>query len=415
MTDRNRSMSHADSAILSEAFQSAVAMLEEMCLISSASDEPEGLGRMAHHLAEKLTARGMEVELRQASSDDAGVPLPVLDARAPGGSADREVLLVGHMDTVLPAIPPRRRDDWLHGTGALDMKGGLVLFLATLDVLQACGLGVPQGLRLIVVPDEEVGGGISEHEVRSAGSRADVLLVLEPGERLRDSRETIVMGRRGLLEWRLTVEGRSEHSGLAFWQGRSALIGAAEFCTSAYELSEPERGPVVNPARLVAGSEELVQHPDRLRNTLGTRHLLNVVPDRALAEGELRYLDSADEDRVVGNLLELGREIESTRGVLVQLEFAGKIAPVAPSNATIAMARDLVGRAAAEGWDLVLERDRGGVSFSNFLPDPSRVTVLDGLGPVGVGMHTREEAVDLRSLRRRIPLLTDLLAEALSS
>ena len=53
---------------------------------------------------------------------------------------------------------------------------------------------------------------------------------------------------------------------------------------------------------------------------------------------------------------------------------------------------------------------RGGISFPNFLLDPGRIPVLDGLGPVGGGMHTREEFVDLRSLRRRIVLLADLLA-----
>jgi acetylornithine deacetylase/succinyl-diaminopimelate desuccinylase-like protein len=45
------------------------------------------------------------------------------------------------------------------------------------------------------------------------------------------------------------------------------------------------------------------------------------------------------------------------------------------------------------------------------LPDPGRLPVLDGLGPVGGGMHTREEYVELRSLQRRIVLLADLLAE----
>ena len=45
------------------------------------------------------------------------------------------------------------------------------------------------------------------------------------------------------------------------------------------------------------------------------------------------------------------------------------------------------------------------------LADPGRIPVLDGLGPVGGGMHTREEFVDLRSLARRIVLLADLLAE----
>ncbi len=67
--------------------------------------------------------------------------------------------------------------------------------------------------------------------------------------------------------------------------------------------------------------------------------------------------------------------------------------------------------AAAAGWRLEIEEERGGISFPNFLPDPDRIPVLDGLGPIGGGMHTREEYVELRSLGRRIVLLADLLGE----
>ena len=66
--------------------------------------------------------------------------------------------------------------------------------------------------------------------------------------------------------------------------------------------------------------------------------------------------------------------------------------------------------ATTAGWKLEVEEDRGGISFSNFLPDPSAIPILDGLGPVGDGMHTRGEYVELASLDRRIALLADLLA-----
>jgi glutamate carboxypeptidase len=69
-----------------------------------------------------------------------------------------------------------------------------------------------------------------------------------------------------------------------------------------------------------------------------------------------------------------------------------------------------VALAAARGWRLEVERERGGISFPNFLADPGRIPVLDGLGPVGGGMHTRDEHVALASLERRIVLLADLLA-----
>ena len=37
---------------------------------------------------------------------------------------------------------------------------------------------------------------------------------------------------------------------------------------------------------------------------------------------------------------------------------------------------------------------------------------IDGLGPVGGGMHTREEYVDLESLERRIGLISEALVFA---
>ena len=64
---------------------------------------------------------------------------------------------------------------------------------------------------------------------------------------------------------------------------------------------------------------------------------------------------------------------------------------------------------AQRGWTLHVEKDRGGISFPNYLDGDIDIPVLDGLGPVGDGMHTREEQLDLRSLRRRIVLLADLL------
>ncbi|HBL27325.1 MAG TPA: glutamate carboxypeptidase, partial [Acidobacteria bacterium] len=71
-----------------------------------------------------------------------------------------------------------------------------------------------------------------------------------------------------------------------------------------------------------------------------------------------------------------------------------------------------VALAASRGWHLAVERERGGISFPNFLAKPGTLPVLDGLGPVGGGMHTRDEHVDLTSFRRRIVLLADLLAAA---
>jgi len=83
---------------------------------------------------------------------------------------------------------------------------------------------------------------------------------------------------------------------------------------------------------------------------------------------------------------------------------------VDPHGPGAALARRVVELAAARGLRLEIEEDRGGVSFPNFLADPGRIPVVDGLGPVGDGMHTRDEWLNLESLERRIVLFADVLA-----
>ena len=201
-------------------------------------------------------------------------------ARGPS-SGPSHLLLVGHLDTVLPAIAPRHTDGRLIATGALDMKGGLAMLLGALDLLAARGERAPDDLVLVAVPDEEVGGELSGPAVRRWSERARAVLVLEPGER-RAGSETLVAGRRGLTEWQLQVTGRAAHSGLALWSGRSALAAAAEWCQRAQAMSRPGGGPTVNVGRLVAGTADFVDHLAESHAMLGTSRQRNVVPDLSL-------------------------------------------------------------------------------------------------------------------------------------
>jgi glutamate carboxypeptidase len=231
--------------------------------------------------------------------------------------------------------------------------------------------------------------------------------VIEPGEPAGDG-ETIVAGRRGLFDWHLRVEGRSAHSGLHYWQGRSAVAAAAEWSSAASALSRREGGPTVNVARLVGGERDFVLDPAAGASLLGTARQLNVVPDLALAEGEARFLDLEDGEDIARRLSALTESTAARTDCRLTFDREATIPPVSPRAASRWSER-AVELAARRGWRLEVERDRGGISFPNFLADPSAVPVLDGLGPVGGGMHTRAEYVSLVSLRRRVTLLADLL------
>ncbi len=412
----------APSGLPDALFARAVAFLGELAAISSPSGDRDGLRRAADLLAGALAARGLTPEIRgeepgtsPASPGPLGeepgtsLGLPVLTARGPGTSRGH-LLLLGHLDTVLPALPPRREGSRLVATGAIDMKGGLATLIGALDLLAERGEAPPDDLLLVAVPDEEVGGELSRRAVRRWGEAARALWVLEPGEPAADGAETLVAGRRGMFTWHLAVRGRSAHSGLAYWQGCSALTAAARWAAVAATLSLPGAGPTVNCARLVAGDAGFVEDLAAEAGLLRSDQRLNVVPDRAVAEGEARFLRPAEGEELARRLAELAAETAVATGAELDFTADPSIPPVDPDGPHRAVAERAVELAARRGWRLVPDRQRGGISFPNFLPDPGRIPVLDGLGPVGGGMHTRDEFVDLDSFRRRIVLLADLLA-----
>jgi glutamate carboxypeptidase len=397
------------AALPAPLFRRTVDLLKELTAISSPSGDAGGLEQMAERLAAELAKRGLTTEIRAEPSVEAGRSLPVLFARGAGTSRGH-LLLIGHLDTVLPSTRVHLDGDRLVATGAIDTKGSLVTLAGALDLLRHRGQAPPADLLLVAVPDEEVGGELSRAAMRRWGETARALWVLEPGEPAGDA-ETIVAGRRGMFQWRLDVRGNSAHSGLHYWDGRSALAAAARWVTEAEAFSARQGGPTVNTGRLVAGDASFVDGLATNHSYLGTERQLNVVPDRAVAEGEVRFLNSQDRGKTLLRLVDLAEEVGRETGTTLTFTPGPVIPPVDPESPHSALNRRAVELAAARGWCLEIETDRGGISFPNFLPDPNRIPILDGLGPVGGGMHTREEFVSLESLRRRIVLLADLLAE----
>jgi glutamate carboxypeptidase len=385
----------------------ATKLLVELCTISSASGDHEGIRQVAARVAAELGKRGLSAEVGTESDED-GKQQPVLIACGPK-AGEHYLLLVGHMDTVLDAAPPRIEGGRLFATGALDMKGGLAMLVGSLDLLAHRGQEPPADMMLVAVPDEEVGGTIAERAVRRWAADARALLVIEPGE-ARNGGETLVAGRRGLFEWRLDVSGRAAHSGLSYWQGRSALAAVADWAAQAQRMSEPGPGPTVNVARLVAGDTDFVTGLATHFALLGTSRRRNVISERALAEGEVRFLSAPEGKRILERLNRLTETLAAHYDVKMTFAPGTSVPPVDPNGPGAPIVERVVGLAAARGWQLEVEDDRGGISFPNYVADPTKVPIVDGLGPVGDGMHTREEYLDLASFERRIVLLADLLA-----
>ncbi|MBV9492980.1 MAG: M20/M25/M40 family metallo-hydrolase [Acidobacteria bacterium] len=381
-------------------------LLRELCAISSESGNATGIRRVAERLERALTPYELTVEIVE-EADAHGAPQPVLIARGPS-TGGAHLLLLGHMDTVLPAIEPSVEGRTLHATGSYDMKGGLAALCGALEVLASNGTALPPDLLVVLVPDEESESLISGQSAERWSRGARAVLVLEPGQSTADG-ETLVAGRRGMMEWKLDVRGKASHSGLAYWSGRSALAAAAEWCAGAQAASRRGNGPTVNVGRIVGGSADFVTDLPQHAAMLGSSRQLNVVSDRAAAEGELRFLTAADGQAMRDELERLAADIAKRHETEIVFSVGMHVPPVDPQGPGAPLIQRTVDLAAGRGMRLDVEEDRGGISFPNFIADPSSTPVIDGLGPVGYGMHIRGEYVDLDSLGRRVALLADLL------
>ncbi|MCA1733678.1 MAG: M20/M25/M40 family metallo-hydrolase, partial [Acidobacteria bacterium] len=323
-------------------------------------------------------------------------------------SGGAPLLLLGHMDTVLTAIEPSIEGRTFFGTGALDMKGGLAMLLGALDLLSSRGESLPADAMIVLVPDEESESKISGEATARWSRGARAVLVLEPGQSIPRG-ETLVAGRRGMTEWKLDVKGRASHSGLAYWSGRSALVAAAEWCARAQGLSTRGSGATVNVGRMVGGGADFVGGLSEHHAMLGSSRQLNVVSDRAVAEGEIRFLTAGEGEETLAALGRLAGEIAARHETEITFTPGMHIAPVDPHGPGAPLVHRTVEIAARRGFHLEVEEDRGGISFPNFIADPARTPVIDGLGPTGDGMHIRGEHLSLDSLDHRIVLLADLL------
>ena len=93
----------------------AISFLEEFVRIPSLSGQEEKAARFLVHQMQK---RGFE-----AHSDSAGNAVGTI------GTGSREILLLGHIDTVPGDVPVRIQDNQLYGRGSVDAKGCMATFI----------------------------------------------------------------------------------------------------------------------------------------------------------------------------------------------------------------------------------------------------------------------------------------------
>ena len=195
--------------------------IEALVAIESPSDDPAAVNRCGRELASRLEAIGGIVSRipGTSASADAGDHL-----RVQFGSGARQILLLGHFDTVWPIgqlarMPIRRENGRLYGPGVFDMKAGIALgALATRAVVESGELA-DASIVMLWTTDEEIGSGTSRALIEAEAAKSAAVLVLEPslpGGALKTSR-------KGVGQFELIARGISAHAGLDPGKGVSAI------------------------------------------------------------------------------------------------------------------------------------------------------------------------------------------------
>ncbi|WP_019120931.1 M20 family metallopeptidase [Brevibacillus massiliensis] len=306
------------------------------------------------------------------------------------GNGDKQILILGHYDTVWPLGEVSRRpfsvkDRKAYGPGVYDMKAGVLQAIFALHALQQLDrLPADKRIVLLLNSDEEIGSPTSRQLIEEEAMRSAAAFVLEPPAEPGGALKT---WRKGSARYTLTVKGVSAHSGVDHQKGISAIEELAYQIAALQALTDYSRGTTVNVGVIKGG--------------IGA----NVIADHAEAEIDVRFMSMAEAKRIEEHIVHLSPVLKGTR-----LDVQGGIRrppmeKTEQTSALFALAHAIMREEWGESLD---EAGTGGVSDGNFAA-ACGVPTLDGLGARGGYAHSPNEFVYLDDIPKRAALLACLL------
>ena len=364
-----------------------LSLLEKLVNIDSGTANERGLDAVGAIVADEARKLGMTVTLSPALAPAVGKNVVATLA----GTGSAKILLMTHMDTVFAegtaaARPFRVEGDRAYGPGVMDDKGGIVLALQAIRILQQTQFNSFGKITLLVNTNEETFSKGSRGLIESLARQHDVVLSMEPGR----AADGLVVWRKGSADLLIDVKGKSAHAGVAPEAGRNAAMEAAHQMLQMSKLGDPAKLTTVN-FTVIKGGERP-----------------NVIPDTARVQGDMRATQSAEFERVEKEMARLAtnRLIADTE---VKTSLVQGMTPMPSNPRTDALA----GRAQAIygelGMKLTLEGS-GGAADANYSAAQG-VATIDGLGIVGGGIHTESEYAEIKSIAPRLYLLVRMMKE----
>ncbi len=366
--------------------QEFIVLWERLVNIDTGTGYGEGLNQVAAIVAEQLTQLGASIQAIPTEN-------PLEGSHIVGtftGQGQGKILAMAHMDTVFPvgtaAIRPFTiKDNWVYGPGVSDCKGSIVLFLFAMKVLKVLQYKDYGKITCLFNCDEETTSPHSRHLITKLAQEHGYTLCMESGQ----VGDGVVMWRKGSAQMQVEVFGKASHAGSNPENGRNAIM------------------EIIHQIQQISALENLEKLTTLNFTTIKSGDRVNVIPDYAVAQADIRVLYPDELDRIENMALKLAQQtlIPDTT-VKVNLKRGNP--PFAKNQGTdnlVQLAQEIYGELGKE----LIAVGAGGASDANWAASVSGAAI-DGLGPVKGGKnHTEHECTKLDSVVPRMYLLAKML------
>ncbi len=368
--------------IIEKHFESVYELYKKIVLISSESHDKEGVDRVCSAVYEFALSHGFKAEITE--NEKAGNEL-ILTFNYE--SKEKPVVFLAHMDTVHKKGTFEKmfeeKDGKINGPGVLDCKGGIAVSLLTVMALKDYGYLKP--LRIVLVCDEEISMVLSGEKGRNFiidnVKDASFVFTCESG-----TKDKIVVGRKGVTRYKVTVCGKSAHAGSDYDKGISAIRAACLMIPELEKLSD------INGITYNCGVIQGGKAP-------------NIVPDLCEFIVDVRYLNNEQMEKSEKTLKKILNSVLSD-GISIKIDMISRREAMEPTEQNLKLFKRVKSISEKLGYEKFTSIVPGGASdaaYSSLLGIPT----LCGMGMTGKSQHTLNETADKLSLKERSHILAD--------
>jgi succinyl-diaminopimelate desuccinylase len=283
------------------------------------------------------------------------------------------------------------KDGMLYGRGAADMKSAIAAFVAA-----AARIGTPKGsISLLITGDEEgvaVNGTVKLLEwLKARGEKIDHCVVGEPTS-VGQAGDTLKIGRRGSINFKVTVTGVQGHVGYP-QKAKNPIPVLAELVTQLAAHKLDKGNDHFDPSTLAFTSMDV------------GNDTTNVIPGEARAAFNIRFNDKHTPDSLINWVQDRSQRIAQQSGcaITVTSQTSGVSFLTAPGKFT-QLVSDTVSSVTGQS---PFFSTSGGTSDARFIKDICPVVEL---GLAGGTMHKADECVPVAEIEALTNIYAALLA-----